>query len=259
MTDFPPLLELHDIRKNYGAIEALKGISFTIGKGEVVALLGDNGAGKSTLVKIISGGLEPTSGRLVFEGQDFLARSPAAAKAAGIETVYQDLALADNLDVAANIFLGRELTYSGILRPFLDIRRMEGEARRLLGRLKINIPSIRQKVRQMSGGQRQSVAIARAMHFDSDLIILDEPTNDLDVNTLRALEEGLEGFAGCAVISSHDRWFLDRIATHILAFEGDSAVTFFDGNYTEYEEDRKKRLGKEADQPHRVKFRKLTR
>src|SRR6187200_3576739 len=120
-----PLLVLDNITKNYGAIEALKGISFSIGKGEVVALLGDNGAGKSTLVKIISGGLDPTSGRMLFEGKEFLAKSPAEAKAAGIETVYQDLSLCTNVDVVANFFMGRELNrrFAGI--PFLDERAME--------------------------------------------------------------------------------------------------------------------------------------
>ena len=114
-------------------------------------------------------------------------------------------------------------------------------------------------MKDLSGGERNRVHLARMLKEGANLIILDEPTNDLDVNTLRALEEGLESFAGCAVISSHDRWFLDRIATHILAFEGDSKVVWFEGNYSEYEADRKKRLGKEADQPHRIRYRKLTR
>ena len=115
------------------------------------------------------------------------------------------------------------------------------------------------KVKDISGGERNRVHLARMLKEGANLIILDEPTNDLDINTLRALEEGLESFAGCAVISSHDRWFLDRIATHIMAFEGDSKVVWFEGNYSEYEADRKKRLGKEADQPHRIRYRKLTR
>ena len=120
-----PLLVLDNIRKNFGAIEALKGVSFSIGKGEVVALLGDNGAGKSTLVKIISGGLEPSSGRMLFEGQDYVAKTPAEAKAAGVETVYQDLSLATNVDVVANFFMGREITRKVLGIPFLDERAME--------------------------------------------------------------------------------------------------------------------------------------
>ncbi|HLA61891.1 MAG TPA: ATP-binding cassette domain-containing protein, partial [Nitrospiraceae bacterium] len=115
------------------------------------------------------------------------------------------------------------------------------------------------KVKDISGGERNRVHLARMLKEGANLVILDEPTNDLDINTLRALEEGLESFAGCAVISSHDRWFLDRIATHIMAFEGDSKVVWFEGNYSEYEADRKRRLGKEADQPHRIRYRKLTR
>jgi ATPase subunit of ABC transporter with duplicated ATPase domains len=115
------------------------------------------------------------------------------------------------------------------------------------------------KVGVLSGGERNRVHLAKMLREEANLLLLDEPTNDLDVNTLRALEEGLENFAGCAVIISHDRWFLDRIATHILAFEGDSQVVWFEGNYSDYEADRKRRLGKEADQPHRIRYRSLTR
>ena len=115
------------------------------------------------------------------------------------------------------------------------------------------------RVGQLSGGERNRVHLAKMLKSGANVILLDEPTNDLDVNTMRALEEALENFAGCAVVISHDRWFLDRIATHILAFEGDSHVEYFDGNYSEYEEDRKRRLGVDADQPHRIKYRSLTR
>jgi len=185
MTDFPPLLELHDIRKNYGAIEALKGISFAIGKGEVVALLGDNGAGKSTLVKIISGGLEPTSGRLVFEGQDFLARSPAAAKAAGIETVYQDLSLCTNVDVVANFFMGRELTRSVLGIPVLDEKAMEEVVAKALASAGTRIPSLRAKVEHLSGGQRQAIELNRFVHWGGKLVLLDEPFAALGVDQTR--------------------------------------------------------------------------
>jgi len=185
MTDFPPLLELHDIRKNYGAIEALKGISFAIGKGEVVALLGDNGAGKSTLVKIISGGLEPTSGRLVFEGQDFLARSPAAAKAAGIETVYQDLSLCTNVDVVANFFMGRELTRSVLGIPVLDEKAMEEVVAKALALAGTRIPSLRAKVEHLSGGQRQAIELNRFVHWGGKLVLLDEPFAALGVDQTR--------------------------------------------------------------------------
>ena len=155
MTRFEPLLVLDGIAKNYGAIEALKGVSFTIGKGEVVALLGDNGAGKSTLVKIISGGLDPSAGRMLFEGRDFLAKSPSEAKAAGIETVYQDLSLCTNVDVVANFFMGRELTKRIFGIPVLDEASMEREVEKALANAGTRIPSLRTKVEHLSGGQRR--------------------------------------------------------------------------------------------------------
>ena len=184
-----PLVEMRDISKRYGGVQALAGAALDIHANEVHALVGDNAAGKSTLIKILSGAVQRDTGTIRFEGREAAVDTPKAAKALGIETVYQDLALADNLDVAANIFLGRELTYAGMLKPFLDLRRMEGEARRLLGRLKINIPSIRQKVRQMSGGQRQSVAIARTVYFNARVVILDEPTAALGVEETRKVHE----------------------------------------------------------------------
>jgi D-xylose transport system ATP-binding protein len=166
MSDKKPIVEMQAICKRYGGVQALADACIEIYRGEVHALVGDNAAGKSTLIKILSGAVARDSGTIKFEGREVEVDSPRAAKALGIETVYQDLALADNLDVASNIFLGRELVKRGPLRMFLDIKGMEQEARRLLGRLKINIPSIRQKVRSMSGGQRQSIAIARSVYFN---------------------------------------------------------------------------------------------
>ena len=179
------LLVLEDIRKNFGAIEALKGISFSIGKGEVVALLGDNGAGKSTLVKIISGGLEPTSGRMLFEGQEYRARTPAEAKAAGIETVYQDLSLCTNVDVVANFFMGREIVrkFAGI--PFLDERAMESVVQKALADAGTRIPSLRAKVEHLSGGQRQAIELNRFVHWGGKLVLLDEPFAALGVEQTR--------------------------------------------------------------------------
>ena len=189
MSAFEPLLVLDDIRKNYGAIEALKGISFTIGKGEVVALLGDNGAGKSTLVKIISGGLEPTSGKMLFEGKPFQARTPSEAKAAGIETVYQDLSLATNVDVVGNFFMGRELTRNVLGIKVLDEKRMEAEVAKAMASAGTRIPSLRTRVEHLSGGQRQAIELNRFVHWGGKLVLLDEPFAALGVEqTRRGLE-----------------------------------------------------------------------
>ena len=185
MTRFEPLLVLDNIKKNYGAIEALKGISFTIGRGEVVALLGDNGAGKSTLVKIISGGLEPTSGRMLFDGQEWQAKSPAEAKAAGIETVYQDLSLCTNVDVVANFFMGRELTRRVMGIPVLDEKRMEAIVADALKNAGTRIPSLRTKVEHLSGGQRQAIELNRFVHWGGKLVLLDEPFAALGVDQTR--------------------------------------------------------------------------
>jgi D-xylose transport system ATP-binding protein len=180
-----PLLVLDNITKNYGAIQALKGISFSIGKGEVVALLGDNGAGKSTLVKIISGGLEPTSGKMLFEGKEFLAKSPAEAKAAGIETVYQDLSLCTNVDVVANFFMGRELTRKVFGIPVLDEKAMEKVVGEALANAGTRIPSLRTKVEHLSGGQRPAIELNRFVHWGGKLVLLDEPFAALGVDQTR--------------------------------------------------------------------------
>lgn len=180
-----PLLVLDNIAKKYGAIEALKGISFAIGKGEVVALLGDNGAGKSTLVKIISGGLEPTSGRMIFEGEEFLAKTPAEAKAAGIETVYQDLSLCTNVDVVANFFMGREITRKVLGVPVLDEKAMEAVVDKALANAGTRIPSLRAKVEHLSGGQRQAIELNRFVHWGGKLVLLDEPFAALGVEQTR--------------------------------------------------------------------------
>jgi len=141
----------------------------------------------------------------------------------------------------------------------VTLGKVEVNSRAYCGKFNFGGTEQQKKVKDLSGGERNRLHLARMLKEGANLLLLDEPTNDLDVNTLRALEEGLERFGGCAVVSSHDRWFLDRIATHILAFEGDSKVVWFEGNYSEYEADRKKRLGKEADRPHRIRYRKLTR
>jgi ABC-type sugar transport system ATPase subunit len=200
MADTPtPIVAMRDIQKSFGGVRALKGVDLDIYLGEVHALVGDNAAGKSTLIKTLSGAIRPDAGKILFDGSAVSIEDPRHAKALGIETVYQDLALADNLDVPANVFLGRELTR---LRWFLDNRAMAERSRALLARLKINIPNIRQKVRQMSGGQRQSIAIARCVCFNARVIILDEPTAALGVQEtgkvyalIREMRE-----QGCAVL-----------------------------------------------------------
>lgn len=177
----PPLVEMKGISKAYGGVQALQGVDLALYCGEVHALVGDNAAGKSTLIKILSGAVPMDEGSIVFGSETVRLRGPRDAKHLGIETVYQDLALADNLDVPSNIFMGRELMRPGKRGPFLDLRRMESEARALLARLKINVPDVLQPVRAMSGGQRQCVAIARTVYFNARLVILDEPTAALGV------------------------------------------------------------------------------
>jgi D-xylose transport system ATP-binding protein len=184
-----PLLVLEDIHKSYGAIEALKGVSFSINKGEVIALLGDNGAGKSTLVKIIAGGQEPTSGRMVFDGLEYRAKSPAEGKAAGIETVYQDLSLCTNVDVVANFFMGREITRKFFGVPILDEKAMEAVVANAMASAGTKIPSLRTNVENLSGGQRQAIELNRFVHWGGKLVLLDEPFAALGVEqTRRGLE-----------------------------------------------------------------------
>ncbi len=184
-----PLLVLENIRKTYGAIEALKGVSFSISKGEVVALLGDNGAGKSTLVKIIAGGQQPTSGRMVFDGREYRAKSPAEGKSAGIETVYQDLSLCTNVDVVANFFMGREMTRKFLGIPILDEKAMEEVCANAMANAGTRIPSLRTNVENLSGGQRQAIELNRFVHWGGKLVLLDEPFAALGVEqTRRGLE-----------------------------------------------------------------------
>ncbi len=189
MTEQTPLLRLDNITRNFGAIEALRGVSFDISRGEVVALLGDNGAGKSTLVKIISGGLEATSGRMIFDGEERMFNSPAEAKAAGIETVYQDLSLCTNVDVVANFFMGREIVkrYFGI--PVLQEKAMYDAVEKAITNAGTRIPSLRTNVEHLSGGQRQAIELNRFVHWGGKLVLLDEPFAALGVEqTRRGLE-----------------------------------------------------------------------
>jgi D-xylose transport system ATP-binding protein len=189
MTSFEPLLNLYGIRRNFGAVEALRGVDLSVGKGEIVALLGDNGAGKSTLVKIISGGLAASAGRIVFEGRERQFHSPAEAKAAGIETVYQDLSLCTNVDVVANFFMGREISRKVLGIPILQEKEMEAITAQSLKDAGTHIPSLRTRVEHLSGGQRQAIELNRFVHWGGKLVLLDEPFAALGVEqTRRGLE-----------------------------------------------------------------------
>jgi ATP-binding cassette ChvD family protein len=232
------VVEARGISKAYDDKVLYENVSFSLPKGGIVGVIGPNGAGKTTLFKMIVGKEKPDAGSIKI------------GETVKLGYVDQDRSLDGNKSVYDVISDGHET---------IKLGKSEVNARGYCARFNFAGTDQQKKVKDLSGGERNRVHLARMLKEGANLIILDEPTNDLDVNTLRALEEGLENFAGCAVISSHDRWFLDRIATHILAFEGDSKVVWFEGNFSEYEADRKKRLGKEAERPHRIRYRKLTR
>ena len=214
-------------------------MNFKLPPGGIVGIIGPNGAGKSTLFKMITGHEKPDSGTITLGDSVKLAYVDQNRDVLDPEkSIWQ--VIADDQDT---ITLGDR----------------EVNSRAYVGRFNFSGSDQQKKVGQLSGGERNRVHLARILKEGSNVLLLDEPTNDLDVNTLRALEDALENFGGCVVVISHDRWFLDRIATHILAFEGDSNVVWFEGNYSDYEKDRKKRLGALAEQPHRIKYRQLTR
>ncbi len=232
------VVEAKGISKAFGENVLYENVEFSLPKGGIVGVIGPNGAGKTTMFRMIIGKEKPDAGTI------------RIGETVKLGYVDQDRTLDPNKTVYEIISDGQDTIMLG---------KAEVNARGYCARFNFAGTDQQKKVKDLSGGERNRVHLARMLKEGANLIILDEPTNDLDVNTLRALEEGLEGFAGCAVISSHDRWFLDRVATHILAFEGDSKVVWYEGNYSEYEADRKKRLGKEADQPHRIRYRKLSR
>jgi len=213
-------------------------VSFSLPKGGIVGVIGPNGAGKSTLFKIIAGLVKPDTGTLIL------------GETVKLGYVDQNREIDGNLNVWECISDGKETVSLG---------KVEVNSRGYVSRFNFSGSDQQKMVKDLSGGERNRVHLARTLKEGANLLLLDEPTNDLDVNTLRALEEGLNHFGGCAVISSHDRWFLDRVATHILAFEGNSQVSWFEGNYSEYEANRKKRLGKAAERPHQIRYRKLTK
>ncbi len=233
------VIEAQDVAKGYGDRLLFENLAFRLPPGGIVGIIGPNGAGKTTLFRMITG--QETADRGSFKlgetvklGYVDQSRDTLAAD----KTVFQEVS--GGLD---EIDLGRRKMPSRAYCALFNFRGSDQQ----------------KKVGQLSGGERNRVHIAKMLKQGANVLLLDEPTNDLDVDTLRALEDGLIEFPGCAVVISHDRWFLDRIATHILAFEGDSEVVWFEGNYADYEADRKRRLGVEADQPHRIKYKPLVR
>ena len=233
------VVEARRLRKGYGDNLLIDGLDFTLPRGGIVGVIGPNGAGKTTLFRMITGQEKPDGGTLRL-GET-------------VQVGYVDQSR-DALDANKSVW---EQISGGQDEIELGKRKMASRA--YVSWFNFKGASQQRKVGSLSGGERNRVHLAELLKRGSNLLLLDEPTNDLDVDTLRALEEALLNFAGCAVVISHDRWFLDRIATHMLAFEGDSEVVWFEGNYQDYEADRKRRLGAAADQPHRIKYRKLTR
>ncbi len=233
------VIEAHGVSKGYGDKLLFEDLEFSLPKGGIVGVIGPNGAGKTTLFRMITGQETADSG-------DFKVGETVKL---GYVDQSRD-ALDDNKTLFDEISDGLDLVQLG---------KREMNARAYVSRFNFSGSDQQKRVGQLSGGERNRVHLAKMLKSGANVLLLDEPTNDLDVNTMRALEEALENFGGCAVVISHDRWFLDRIATHILAFEGDSKVVYFDGNFSQYEEDRKRRLGHDADQPHRIKYRNLTR
>jgi ATPase subunit of ABC transporter with duplicated ATPase domains len=233
-----PLLALHDVSKSFGALKVTDRISFTVDAGETLGILGPNGAGKTTLFRMITRQEQPDAGAL------------RLGETVQVGYVDQSRALDPDKSVWEEITGGHDE---------VELGKRSVASRAYCSWFNFKGRDQQRKVGALSGGERNRVHLAKLLKGGANLLLLDEPTNDLDVDTLRALEEALLNFAGCAVVISHDRWFLDRIATHMLAFEGDSKVVWFEGNYEDYEVDRHRRLGAEADQPHRIKYRKLTR
>ncbi len=233
------VIEARDLAKGFGDRQLIEGLNFSLPPGGIVGVIGPNGAGKSTLFRMLAGLDQPDAGSLEV-GET-------------VQLSYVDQAR-DALNPDKNVW---EEISEGADRIQVGTREMASRA--YVGQFNFKGPDQQKKVGQLSGGERNRVHLAKLVRSGGNLLLLDEPTNDLDVETLRSLEEALLEFAGCAVVISHDRWFLDRIATHILAFEGDSHVEWFEGNYEQYEADRKRRLGAAADQPQRIKYRPLTR
>ena len=230
-------LVMKGVVKTFPGVKALDHAQLELRPGKVMALMGENGAGKSTLFKMILGKEKPDSGEIEI-GQ--------TVKISAVDQMRDSL---------PNDKTAWEAVSDG--QDILQVGKFQMPSRAYLGRFNFKGGDQQKLVGALSGGERGRLHLAKTLLAGGNVLLLDEPSNDLDVETLRALEDALLEFAGCAMVTSHDRWFLDRIATHILAFEGDSKVVFFDGNYTEYEADKRKRLGEEAARPHRLRFKPL--
>ncbi|HEY7887517.1 MAG TPA: energy-dependent translational throttle protein EttA [Steroidobacteraceae bacterium] len=233
------VIEVKGLRKGYGERLLIDALSFSLPRGGIVGIIGPNGAGKTTLFRMLTGGEQPDAGEI---------RVGPTVKLAYVDQSRH--ALDDKKTVWQEISGGLDI---------LKVGNYETPSRSYVGRFNFKGSQQQQTIGELSGGERNRVHLAKVLKSGGNVLLLDEPTNDLDIETLRALEEALLGFPGCAVVISHDRWFLDRIATHILAFEGDSQVVWFEGNYQEYVEDFKRRKGEEAAQPHRIRYKPLTR
>jgi ATP-binding cassette ChvD family protein len=232
------VVEARNLKKGYGDTLLMDDVTFTLPRGGIVGVIGPNGAGKTTLFRMITGREQPDGGTLRIGETVKVGYVDQARDLVPGKSVFEEITGGGD-----EVELGKRTVAS---RAYVSWFNFKGRDQQ-------------RKVDQLSGGERNRVHLAKLLKGGANLLLLDEPTNDLDVDTLRALEEALLNFGGCAVVISHDRWFLDRIATHMLAFEGDSKVVWFEGNYQDYEADRHRRLGAEADQPHRIKYRKLTR
>ena len=233
------VVEAGSLEKGFGDRLLIDGLTFSLPPGGIVGIIGPNGAGKTTLFRMIVGTEKPDAGEL---------RLGSTVELAYVDQSREDLE-ADN-----TVF--EEIT-GGTDRLVVGGREIHGRA--YTASFGFKGSDQQKRVGDLSGGERNRLQLAKVLRRGGNVLLLDEPTNDLDVDTLRALEDGLLSFAGCAVVISHDRWFLDRIATHVLAFEGDSEVRWFEGNFSDYEAERRKRLGVDADQPHRIKYKPLVR
>lgn len=231
------VIEVGNVQKGFGETLLMDSLSFMLPAGGIAGIIGPNGAGKTTLFRMIIGTESPDSGSI---------RLGDSVQVASVDQSRD--ALDDNKTIWEEISDGQDM---------ITVGKYETPSRAYVGRFNFRGTEQQKKIGLLSGGERNRVHLAKMLKTGGNLLLLDEPTNDLDVETLRALEEALLEFPGSAVVISHDRWFLDRVATHILAFEGNSQVTWITGNYSDYEEDRKKRLGAEADRPHRIKYKRL--